>query len=210
VKKLMLIAAVPALAFAWLFAASCSNPLESTTPPEPQIVQATDSVTVFDTLTICDTVFVSDSVVRTDTVFVTDSVYFTDTVRVVDTVSRVDTLVLADTVVRVDTVVVTIPDPGNCPDLCSRLGSHQKEIVWLLFNDAGHFRLDFSALVEKDKPAQTLIIKAGGEVFRWKPSTGNEFSVEVNLDEHARIEVSLDNPRACGHSVDVCLRVTPL
>lgn len=193
---------------AMLFAASCSNPLEVNQPTAPDLIDATDSIILIDTLTICDTVFVSDSVVQMDTVFITDSMFFTDTLHVTDTVLIADTILVVDTLVRVDTVIVT--GPGDCPGFCSQLGSHQKEIVWLLYNSAGRHRLDFAAFVERGKPQQTLIVSVGGKEYRWTPSAGDEFSIEVDLREHAKVRLYLDHPKACGHSIDVCLQVTPL
>lgn len=205
-----------AMVIVWQAVTSCSNPLEVQRPTAPEQFTALDSVFLMDTLTLCDTVYVSDSLIQVDTVLVTDSVFFTDTVVVLDTVVQTDTVVqqdtvrVVDTLLRVDTVVVTVPGPGECPGLCSQLNSHQKEIVWLLDNAAGTYRLEFSAVPERDQPAQNIIIYAGGNSYRWTPATQSEFTIQVDLRADAQIKLCLDNPKACGHSVTVCLSVTPL
>jgi hypothetical protein len=211
-----------AMVIVWQAVTSCSNPLEVQRPTAPEQFTALDSVFLMDTLTLCDTVYVSDSVVRVDTVLVTDSVLFMDTVLVMDTVVQIDTLVVTDTVVqqdtvrvvdtllRVDTVVVTLPGPGECPGLCSQLNSYQKEIVWRLDNAAGTYHLEFSAVTERDQPAQNITVYAGGNSYHWSPATQSEFTIDLDLPADAQIKLCLDNPKACGHSVTVCLSVTAL
>ena len=221
-KRQLVLWAGLATIIGWQVVISCSNPLEVSRPTGPEVFNTADSAVQIDTLTVCDTVLVPDSVVLVDTVLVTDSVLFTDTVIVQDTVVHVDTLVVTDTVVtqdtvlvvdtllRVDTVVVTVPGPGECPGLCAQLNSYQKDIVWLLDNPAGNYRLEFSSVAERDKPVQNVIVYAGGNSYRWSPASQSEFSIQVNLPADAQIKLYLDQPKACGHSITVCLSVTPM
>lgn len=188
----------------WLVAASCSNPLE-TTPPEEggNPISSTDTITILDTLQVSDTVVVTDSLC--------DTIRLCDTVVVTDTLVLVDSVVVMDTVVRVDTVVVRdCDDEEECTKLCDKLNSHHKQITWTLNNEAGRHRLDFSAWPERDKPMQKMYIYAGGKTYTWSPSQGREKTLELDLPEDACIRICLDNPRACGHEIKVCLCWRPI
>jgi len=228
-KRLLWVGTVAAGLAAYLIAASCSNPLETMPEPEPpQIVTQIDTLTVCDTIMAIDTVFVSDSgdctdtlfvtdtlvvtdtVVVTDSVIVPDSVLVTDTVLVIDTLMHTDTLLVLDTVFHTDTVIVVERDTSGCGRMCDQLSSTQKEIVWLLDNTAGRYRLDFSGWVERDQPPQKLILYIDGDRHEWVVAENSDLTVEADLGLHAKIFIKLDNPKACGHEVAVCLTVTPI
>ena len=212
-----------ASAMVWLVLASCSNPLETTPPPQPgNPFESIDTLTILDTLTRVDTVLVGDSLCADtvyitnceDTVFVGDTVHVTDTVTVSDTVIVTDTLRVVDTVVAVDTVVVRDCDDDDvdkdCKKFCEKINSHNKQITWRLDNEAGHYRLDFSAWTERNKPTQKLWISVGGETYCWTPSSDDHFCLDLDLPADACVKVWLDNPKACGHEIKVCLKMTKL
>jgi hypothetical protein len=173
-------------------------------------VPCTDTVFLPESTVVSDTVIVADTVRLIDTVVVTDSVIQTDTVVVMDTMSFVDTVVVTDSVFRIDTVFVTIPDTSECGRMCSQMSSSQSQITWLLDNAAGLHRLDFAALIERNKPPQTLILDIDGSTYEWTVQESSDFSVEINLPDHATIIITVDQPKALGHSIAVCMTATPL
>lgn len=124
-----------------------------------------------------------------------------------DTVSTVDTVVVIDTVIQVDTVIVVVPDTGTSTQLCSRIGSGQHEIVWILQDQDGLYTLDFVAMVARDQPVQSVVVDIDGKKFSWSPSKNPEFVTIQHLSPHAVIRIFSTQPCAFGHPIDICLAV---
>jgi len=207
-KRQLALAMVAALVLGALLVASCANPLEST--PELVTPQGTDTLRLTDTLLLMDTLLVSDSLPCTDTVFLPDSVVCTDTFFVVDTLREIDTVVVTDSVFQIDTVFVTMPDTSDCGRMCSQMSSAQSQITWLLDNAAGSYRLEFAALAERNKPPQKLILEFDGTTYEWTVQESSDYSVDVNLPDDATIRIAVDQPKALGHSIAVCLTAMSL
>lgn len=209
------------------YLASCSDPLEITSSNPAGGPNLVETVYVFDTLTP------SDTAVRADTVWITDTVNLTDTAIALDTVTQydtvtvtdthmvvdtlkiteiktiVDTLTLTDTITQVDTV--TIVQPGNCQPqpICGRISCKQKEVLWMFRNDAGAYHLEFSGSTENDNPLQTLLVNINGTTYTWVAGENPLWVTDLVLVANTKILVSLANPYAYGHEIDVCLSMTP-
>jgi len=129
--------------------------------------------------------------VTPDTLYVTDTIVFIDTIFVdtifIDTI-YVDTI-FADTL------------------FCARLSSHRQEVVWMIFNQEGLYRLEFQAMPERIQPSQTLIIDIDGQRFPWTPSDSRDFFLETDLEQNALIRITSSPPHAYGQAIDICLRV---
>lgn len=174
-------------------------------------VMFSDTVVVTDTVRVPDSIVYRDTLVVTDTVTVTDSVVVSDTVTVTDSIFVTDTLHVNDTIVVTDTVVVEIPDTSACSNsFCSNLSSHQQNIVWLLDNNAGRYRLEFTGEAERDKPLQEVTITVDNRQYKWSPATDATFNIDLHLGDDAKVELSVDKPPAYGHALSVCLKVVEL
>ena len=140
-----------------------------------------------------------------DTIFVSDTVTFTDTLY--SDTTFIDTLII-DTLI-VDTLYIdtTIVDTVYIDSLfCARLGSHRQEIVWMLFNQEGLYRLEFQATAERIRRPQILVIDIDHQQYQWNLSTDLDFIMELNLENHATIRITSVPPHAYGQSIDICLR----
>lgn len=196
-KKFILFAATALLLGASQSLMNCADPLESSqgrilNPPIPE-----------------DTVYTIDTVVIIDTVGATDTVIIVDTIGIIDTIWVVDTVGIIDTVVVIDTVMVEIPTLDS-QFVCARISCNQKEIVWLLRNQAGLYRLEFAGEVENDQPVQTLKIDIDGAEYLWNPAADVEFVKELTLGKNATIRITPKKPPAFGHAIDICLKITAL
>jgi hypothetical protein len=140
----------------------------------------------------------------------TDTVVVHDTIVVKDSVYYSDTTVIIDTITIIDTVIVELPDTSATTEICSRLGSQRQELVWLLANEGGQYRLEFLALAEKLQPNQVVLVDVDGAVTKWIPEDNSTLILEVALGSHAVIKVSPECPSAFGHAIDVCLWITAL
>lgn len=204
---------------------NCSNPLEdSETPVDPQpgidtifvidTVMVIDTVGYADTLYSIDTVMVFDTIVYSDTLYyidtlmVFDTVSYTDTLWVIDTFTNYDTLFFVDTISIVDTVYIVDPDSSGLHTVCGRIASNQKEIVWLLRNSTGNFKLEFVVSTERDHPLKILSVDIDGEKFTWNAQEEPELILSRTLDLHATITISTNKPPALGHPADICLTIT--
>jgi hypothetical protein len=136
-----------------------------------------------------------------DTVFVSDTVYNDTTI--IDTLI-IDTLII-DTLI-IDTLIVDTVYIDSM--YCGRLSSHRQEIVWILFNQPGNYRLDFLAIAERIRRSQTLEINIDGNSYSWRPGDNFEFSVEQNLGRYAVIRIKSMPAHAYGQPIDICLRVS--
>ena len=113
-----------------------------------------------------------------------------------DTVT--DTVVVVDTIIVADTM------------FCARLDSHRKEIVWMIRNHEGLFRLEFSAIREGESQSRTLVINIDDQLLFWHLSEYSEFVAEQNLEQNVIVRIESIPPYAYGHAIDICLRVKAL
>lgn len=189
-KRAAFLLVVGSIILAFQIISNCSQPLENSDLPLSPSPGPGSRV---------DTVYV----ISIDTVVVIHE-GTTDTVVVFDTVIQVDTVIQTDTSV-VDTVVVI--DSGSCGSqmVCARLGSGQKEIVWLFRNHEGPYHLEFAALTEMDHPTHTLTVDLDGETFNWSLAESLELVLDVNLSQNATMHITTSKPPSFGHSIDVCL-----
>ena len=200
------------------------NPSDTLFVVDTVYVIDTVTRTEFDTTIIIDTVFHSDvdtiMIVDTvtqnhyDTTYIVDTVHHgrVDTVVVVDTVivispdtvSIVDTVYQTDTLTVVDTVIVTT---DTTQMMCGRIEANQKEIVWLLQNEPGMYRLSFAAYIESDQPPQSLTVEIGDNTYSWNTATSTSMAVDLELGADASIIITSQKPPARGHAVYVCLSI---
>jgi hypothetical protein len=145
---------------------------------------------------------------RVDTVIIFDTVTVTDTNNTVDTLIIIDTVITIDTNYIVDTVTITQPDSGQSETVCGRISCNKKEIVWMFRNREGFYHLEFSASTERDKPIQTLVVTIDGQPFTWIAAENPELITDMHLSHNASIRISLEDPGAYGHAIDVCLKMT--
>jgi len=239
VKRLILFAATMLLLGAAQSLMNCADPLESPqgrilNPPTPgdtvytidtvviidtvgatdtviivDTIGTVDTVTIIDTLSTIDTIVVVDTIGIIDTIWVVDTVGTIDTVMIIDTVGTTDTVLIIDTVVVIDTVMMEIPTLDS-QFVCARISCNQKEIVWLLRNQAGLYRLEFAGEVESDQPVQTVKIDIDGAEYLWNPAADAEFVKELTLGKNATIRITPKKPPAFGHAIDICLKITAL
>ncbi len=168
-----------------------------------------DTIIVTDTLMQTDTIIETDTVIDTDTIIQTDTLIHTDTVIQTDTVTQTDTLTYTDTFTYTDTVIVA--DTVFLPTgYCASLSASQHEILWMFQNDAGSYVLEFMAMVDEDKPPKNLIIDIDGQQFEWHPNESMVIEIEQNLGEYAYARIWTDTPRALGHAVAICLKITEM
>jgi len=80
-----------------------------------------------------------------------------------DSVFIIDSTIIIDTLIYLDSGVV-VPSNDSIRH-CSRLGSGQHEIVWLLQNEAGNYHLQFAALAGRGKPKQTAVVYIGSHQY---------------------------------------------
>lgn len=238
-KRLILFAATMLLLGAAQSLMNCADPLESPqsrilNPPVPgdtvytidtvliidtvgvtdtvivvDTIGSVDTVTIIDTISTIDTIVVVDTIGTVDTVWVIDTIGTIDTVMIIDTVGTTDTVLIIDTVIVIDTVTVEVPTLDS-QFVCARLSCNQKEIVWLLRNQAGLYRLEFAGEVESDQPVQTVKIDIDGEEYLWNPAAEAEFIKELTLAKNATIRITPKKPPAFGHAIDICLKIVAL
>lgn len=168
-----------------------------------------DTIVHIDTFTVIDTVIDVDTMTLFDTVIILDTITDVDTVIIVDTLIQTDTITIVDTVVQTETVIVVVPDTSKEP-LCGVLSKNQKEIVWILKNTAGIYRLEFLADVESAQPNQTLTVEIGDQSYIWDPNANPDFIVDQTLADRTTIRITTNIPPARGHAINVCLNVTKL
>jgi hypothetical protein len=173
-------------------------------------IPGADTVIVTDTVITVDTMLVVDTVVQYDTVVQVDTLVRTDTLIQTDTLVQADTVLIIDTVVQIDTVIVNLPDTSSTRTLCTRMGSQQKEIVWLLHVVEGSYRLEFSAYVERGQPPQRVTVVIDGTTYEWLPRDLPDLVIDTDLGPSPTIMILPDNPGAFGHSIDFCLTLTRL
>jgi len=137
-------------------------------------------------------------------------IFDVDTVVITDTLIQTDTVTQIDTLVQVDTVIVYLPDTSTTTTMCARMGSHQKEIVWMLRTEAGRYLLEFSAYVERGQPPQRVTLSIDGAYYEWLPRDQPVFVIETDVGQYPTIMILPENPAAFGHSIDFCLTVTRL
>lgn len=169
-----------------------------------------DTIFGADTVIVVDTFNQIDTVVQFDTIVQTDTVVRPDTIVVIDTLNQTDTVVVLDTVVVIDTVIVTPPDTCRPLQFCAQLSAALKEIVWMLQNQAGRYRLEFAATVVQGHPPKTLLLTINDQVYTWLPGTEPSLVLELNLPRNTVISIKPDKPMANGHEVNICLKPTRL
>lgn len=132
-----------------------------------------------------------------------------DTILMYDTVTYTDTLYNDTTII--DTVIVdsTLVDTVYVDSMfCARLNSYRQEVVWMLFNNEGHYLLEFQTLTERIRHPQTLLIDIDGEQYEWALSDRNrEMSIDSYLERNALIRIVTVPPHAYGQAIDICLDV---
>ena len=207
----LLIACIGLLVFLQL--ANCADPLDITNQPTPPQEQSADTLFAIDTIFIVDTITQE----HVDTLIVVDTVVEggMDTIIVIDTVTQidqdtvvfVDTVIVTDTVTTVDTVIVT---NDTTRMLCGQIEASQKEIVWLIQNDAGEYRLSFAVYLESDQPPQTLSVDIDGSELTWSTVEESSLVLSTWLNEYAVIRICSTKPPARGHAVIVCLSLMRL
>lgn len=202
-KRLILFAATMLLLGAAQSLMNCADPLES---PQGRIL---NPPVPGDTVYVVDTVVIIDTIGTVDTVTIIDTISTIDTVMIIDTVGTTDTVLIIDTVIVIDTVTVEVPTLDS-QFVCARLSCNQKEIVWLLRNQAGLYRLEFAGEVESDQPVQTVKIDIDGEEYLWNPAAEAEFMKELTLARNATIRITPKKPPAFGHAIDICLKIVAL
>lgn len=202
-KRLILFAAAILLLGAAQSLMNCADPLES---PQGRIL---NPPVPGDTVYVVDTVVIIDTIGTVDTVTIIDTISTIDTVMIIDTVGTTDTVLIIDTVIVIDTVTVEVPTLDS-QFVCARLSCNQKEIVWLLRNQAGLYRLEFAGEVESDQPVQTVKIDIDGEEYLWNPAAEAEFMKELTLARNATIRITPKKPPAFGHAIDICLKIVAL
>ncbi|MEW6014832.1 MAG: hypothetical protein AB1690_05880 [Candidatus Zixiibacteriota bacterium] len=202
-KRLILFAATMLLLGAAQSLMNCADPLES---PQGRIL---NPPVPGDTVYVVDTVVIIDTIGTVDTVTIIDTISTIDTVMIIDTVGTTDTVLIIDTVIVIDTVTVEVPTLDS-QFVCARLSCNQKEIVWLLRNQAGLYRLEFAGEVESDQPVQTVKIDIDGEEYLWNPAAEAEFIKELTLARNATIRITPKKPPAFGHAIDICLKIVAL
>ena len=134
----------------------------------------------------------------------TDTIVIVDTTYIVDSVFIIDTTIIIDTVTHTDTVIVERPEDDDSAHNCSRIGSNEHDIVWLLQNKPGDYHLQFAALAERDKPIQTAVLDIDGRKVCWNPAEQPNLTVDQFLKENAIMRIELSEPCAYGHSIDIC------
>ncbi|MFH0804749.1 MAG: hypothetical protein V1916_00975 [Patescibacteria group bacterium] len=114
-----------------------------------------------------------------------------------------------DTVRIIDTVWIDTSQYSG--QFCGYIGGCTKSIAWFLAAPAGHYRLEFSAVTDKDQPAQTLTTTVGDSQYAWPVGTSKEFTVgDAALSGPQWVIVKSAVPPAYGHGISVCMTVTRL
>jgi hypothetical protein len=131
-----------------------------------------------------------------------------DTLAVIDTLTVVDTVTVVDTLIYTDTVIVVVTDTTGSQMLCSRISSHQPEIVWMFRNEEENFKLEFDASPESDHPSQKLLLNIDGREVHWSPVLEPELITEQFLNENATIRIIATKPPALGHAIDICVTLS--
>ncbi|SYZ73179.1 exported hypothetical protein [Candidatus Zixiibacteriota bacterium] len=216
-KRIIIFLAFAVLVLALQFIANCSDPMDNInsrnlTPVNPgtDTIIYYDTVIVIDSTNHTDTLIIVDTINHIDTLIITDTTNQTDTLIIVDTTFHVDTVFVHDTTGHVDTVIIVEPGPDGPLTLCSRLACNQKEIIWMFRNDAGSYRLEFTAAIESDQPPQKLVVDIDGQKVTWDLSKKLELDLDQALGANAIIDISSTNPHALGHSINICLTMTKL
>lgn len=133
----------------------------------------------------------------------TDTIVIVDTSYIVDSVFIVDSTFIIDTLISMDTSII-VPQNDSIQH-CSRIGSGQHEIVWLLQNQSGNYHLEFAALAEQGKPKQTVIVDINGHQYKWNPADQGTLILDQHLVAKTIIRIELSVPVAYGHAIDICL-----
>lgn len=177
------------------------------------IIFDTDTIIFFDTVFDFDTVFIPDTTIF-DTVIIIDTISNTDTVTISDTITVFDTIVITDTIldtlIFTDTVIVIVPDTAGVQTECSRLSSHQHDLVWMFQNQAGNYSIRFSSNIESNNPIRELTVIIDGHIYTWNPHTNSELVVQQNIGNNIIIKVSANQPKSFGHPIDICVSLDPL
>lgn len=202
-KRLMIISTMLALVIGSQALVNCSSPLQSERITGPVNTPS-------DTNQIVETLMIVDTVLLIDTLILFDSSQQIDTVIILDTLIEYDTVNQIDTVAITDTIIVTIPDTTGATTLCDRINGGQKDLLWLLRNPAGSYRLEFVVSVAQNKPPKELEIAINGETYRWFPNSASEFTIELDLPANSEMRVTPMTPVSYGHDLDICLTITPL
>ncbi len=178
-----------------------------------------DTIIVVDTLIGGDTIFVVDTIFGGDTIIVIDTIYGTgDTIYLIDTIFSGDTIFVIDTTTLIDTVIYTdtlllldtvfVPDSGATPFVCSQMGSNQQEIFWMFRNDEGNYLLEFVGSSDRDKPANTIKLEIGDDLYEWALGENPELTITRPMQENAVIRIYSDQPHSFGHPINICLTMT--
>ncbi len=204
-KERLLLGIFATIFIAILFVGNCSDPLESL-GPETRI----DTIKIVDTLNYSDTLFVIDTFMIIDTLNYSDTLFIVDTVLIIDTLDYSDTVYVVDTVNNIDTVFIYITDTTQSQTICSRISSCRKKIVWMLRNQEGKYKLEFTASQDGKCPVQTLYLYIDGHFYRWKPAEDAELTKELYLGQNSTIMIKTCRPPAFGHTIYICLTISKL
>ena len=204
-KQRLLLGIFITIFVAIMFVGNCSDPLESL-GPEIRI----DTIKIVDTLGYSDTLFIIDTFMIIDTLDYTDTLFVVDTIMIIDTLDYMDTVYVVDTVNNIDTVFIYITDTTQSQTICSRISSCRKKIVWMLRNQEGKYKLEFTASQDGKCPVQTLYLYIDGHEYRWKPVEDPELIKELYLEENSTIRIKTYKPPAFGHTIYICLTISKI
>ncbi|MEE9442396.1 MAG: hypothetical protein V3V99_06990 [candidate division Zixibacteria bacterium] len=138
----------------------------------------------------------------------TDPVPSIDTLFSIDTLHTIDTLTQIDTLTIIDTITIIEPGIGESQIVCGRISTTQKDLVWMFRNPEGTYNLEFTALTDRDKPAQELALDIDGQEFLWNPGENPELITELILSQNAVFRITTNKPPSLGHAIDICLSIT--
>jgi hypothetical protein len=112
-----------------------------------------------------------------------DTVYVTDTTAVADTITIVETM------------------------YCDRLNWYHREIIWMLQNREGLFRVEFVASTDREPPLPPLLIEIDDQQFLWDLEDSLEYVIEQFIERNASVRIAYASLQTCSKPIDVCFKV---
>ena len=194
-----------------IIVSNCSSPLDPSSigqPAPPQIITITD--TVVDTLIINGSDTLIDTLIQTytDTVWVVDTLVIDGTDTLIDTVYQTDTTFVVDTLI--DTIYVDVVDSTSSEEFCGRVERCKEKLHWQFSNNAGHYRVKFTAKQCDKLYPKALIAVVDGTEYNWNPGKSNVLTVEAELPADVLVSVGWPKWISWGDAVCVCVSITPL
>jgi len=108
-----------------------------------------------------------------------------------------------DTLVIIDTVVVIV-DSSSTSHFCGQIKGPAKQILWLLQNDAGNYRLEFEANTNSGKTAD-LTVDISGVTYSWNTGQSETFTASVFLKQDSTIKITKGKNQ--GDATSVCVKI---